>query len=262
MSLPPVDWNGIVNGSTRLAVSEPLRDEVEAGVRVERRSFIRLGLGLGACAGMSGTSSACTALGEEPATPRRLDFDAFLRRLTERAARAVRDEPENEDAYLFEIASWLTRVEHVPALEYTPFPGLEGVLTARHKRELPVSVLDLRLEPGAVIPCHNHNGYAGNLLGLEGEVTIESFDPVSGKATPVSGETMRVRRTGTQLLQPGRVATLSTTRDNLHRLVAGPKGARALDIFTFFTQPGPSSYLELASEPRDPAWDIQDGTWI
>jgi len=218
--------------------------EIHDGVHLERRAV----LGLGALGGAWGLALPVRRAGRR-ASSGALAFPDFLDEVFRLAEEAVGAKQQHEDSYLWSVASLMTRVGGVPDVEAKAFGDLEGLAVGRHERRMPISVLELRLEPHAAIPLHNHNGYAGNLVGLEGEVRIASYDPVESDAS--FEEPFLLRQTGDVLMTAGRVATLSTTRDNFHALVAGPEGARALDVFTFFANPGPSGYYEVGEAPVD-----------
>lgn len=240
------------SSGVEVGTTESVRAEIHDGVHLDRRTVLQFAA-LGGGVGLSGSRGEARASSSSMGP---LDFDAFVDEMFGLSEQAVGASAPNQDAYLYAVASLMTRVTGVPQVEAAPFGDLQGLRVGRHARRMPISVLELRLEPNAVIPLHNHNGYAGNLVGLDGELRISSYEPVGALASPTPTEPFLLRETSRVLMTPGRVATLATDRDNFHTLVAGPNGARALDVFTFFEEPGRSGYFEVDDEPRDAALRI------
>ena len=99
----------------------------------------------------------------------------------------------------------------------------------------------------------------------------ENVEPATSNTTPwlhigrieaATGREVILRETVDALLLPGRFSTLSSTRDNLHELVAGPEGARVLDIFTYLRKPAGSRYLDFVGEaPVDVARRLYRARW-
>jgi single-stranded DNA-binding protein len=117
----------------------------------------------------------------------------------------------------------------------------------------------MKFRPDAVIPIHDHQRYAGAVLLVEGEVRARNFDVVEGSR---ESSAVRVQETSDVLLLPGRFSTLATGRHNLHELRAGPQGARAIDVFTFFEGAQGSRYLDLDEDaPLDAARRVFAARW-
>lgn len=70
-----------------------------------------------------------------------------------------------------------------------------------------------------------------------------------------------MRRTVDQWLTPGGVNLVNLERNYVHGFVAGPLGARGLDITTRIREKQPSPTLELEPEPVDAATSIWTGRW-
>ena len=180
-----------------------------------------------------------------------LTLEEFLDEVHPLAKRLLTgDQPE--DAYLYEVASRAVRLLRLPEVELHPFPAFEHVTFARRGEKRPLSLMQFFVEPDTAIPLHDHRGYNGVMLGLDGEFRVRSFDPADGKELPATGE-VRLRQTADSLVTAGRVSTLARTRDNLHLVTAGRKGGMALDVFTMIERAGPARMLDLQDKPVDPA---------
>lgn len=256
--------------------------ERHEGVQLQRRSVFGLGLLGAASLGSASSARAEAPLRRFPGRPTDEDdactplpLNEFLERLQGAVERALATEPRREDAYLFESASLLARLERasLPEVDFKPFPRLEGTEIATLKRTRTFVVDEVRVAHGAKVPGHNHGGSCGALLGLQGEVRIHSFDPVSGAMEPPGGKSsghgnskpgtsLRIRESSRRLLLPGQAATLSPTRDSMHEVTAGKDGAIVLDIFTFLHPLRASGFFERDDEPSDPDALIYDAHWI
>jgi len=127
----------------------------------------------------------------------------------------------------------------------------------------PFTVLQWRLEPGARCIPHAHT--YGNVVsvGLEGSVRVSNYE-VDGIPDYESSDTFVVRRTVEQLLRPGSVNLVSLERNYIHGFIAGPDGARGLDITTRI-KPKPAHgtpYLDIAGVPVDPAGQRYEASWV
>jgi hypothetical protein len=67
-----------------------------------------------------------------------------------------------------------------------------------------------------------------------------------------------VRRTVERWLTPGATNLANLDRNCIHGFVAGPRGARGLDITTRIREKTPSRPLEVAKEPFDAELSIWD----
>lgn len=225
--------------------------ELEPGVRVERRNVL-----LAAFA----APLAVLPRGADDDLP---GFEGFLDLAAKAARPLMGSEIGNEDAYLYRLASHLATVDELPGDGFGEIDqgvrfardGERSAGEARHQR---IRAIQIGFAPGASIPIHDHLDYNGLILCLEGEMRCRNFDVVEEQA---GGEVV-VRETVDALLTPGRFSTLTTTRDNLHELVAGPTGCRVLDIFTYFTERATSRYLTFEGEaPLDAARKTFAARW-
>ncbi len=72
-----------------------------------------------------------------------------------------------------------------------------------------------------------------------------------------------LRETHNEILTPGRVNTLSTTRDNIHYFQASSQGARGIDITTGFGGDGTFSFIDFEPDkPKDARERLFEAVWI
>ena len=225
--------------------------ELEPGVRVERRNVLLAAF------------AAPLALAPRVEDDDPPGFEGFLDLAAKAARPLMGPEVGNEDAYLYSLASHLATVTELPADGFGEIDdglrfardGERSAGDAEHQR---IRAIQIGFAPGAAIPIHDHLEYNGLILCLDGEMRCRNFDVVEEK----DGGEVVLRETVDALLTPGRFSTLSTTRDNLHELVAGPNGCRVLDVFTYFTERATSRYLKFAGEaPLDAARKTFAARW-
>jgi len=173
---------------------------------------------------------------------------------------------EGQDKYLRAIGTLAAQIDEVPIPE--AFNNTNQGLTPESYQigfnpgGDPFTVLHWRLEPGAV--CRPHAHTYGNVvsLGLEGTVRVSNFE-VIGDPDYANDGVFKVRKTVDQLLAPGDVNFVSLERNYIHGFVAGPEGARGLDITTRL-KPRPdhgTPFLDLASSPVDDFLRIYEARW-
>jgi hypothetical protein len=137
------------------------------------------------------------------------------------------------DAYLYSIAALAVRLADVPAAKLSPYkPRAPLVSFAPIHRGVPFFVIEWQMEPGGILPPHNHPGHSVCTLGLEGEARIRHYEPTPDAPPLTSREPFHVRLTREQVLVARSISTLGPDRDNLHTFTAGPRGARGIDITT------------------------------
>lgn len=212
-----------------------LGQEFEPGVRLERRALL---------AGAVGALGLAAAPAPRARVRAASDVDAFLDQAAALAKTLELKKDKAEDGYLFRLAGLLCDTAEGPG---DPWGGIDdGVRFHGHgvrKLEPPrhLRAIQIGFGPGAKIPVHDHRDYNGVILCLEGDIHCRNFDMLEEG----QGPDVVLRESVDALLTPGRFSTLSTTRDNLHELVAGPQGARVLDVFTYFEKGATSRYLEF-----------------
>ena len=182
------------------------------------------------------------------------------------AKELYQSEDLNEDAYLYQVASFAARLTEIPNDQLGVFGDLEPkVEFGLSYRGSPFIVVQWRMEPGAILPAHCHPNAAVCTLAVEGEARIRNFE-IEGEA-PVHNSGSRasflLRETHNEILTPGRVNTLSTTRDNIHYFEASTAGARGIDITTGFGGDGTFSFIDFEPDkPKDAGKRLFEAVWI
>lgn len=198
----------------------------------------------------------------------RLTFAEFLVAANATAVDLVDDvSTSGQDRYLRSLASLAALLDGVPMPERfndsnqgdTPDAYRIGVNPGGD----PFTVLHWRMEPGA--RCRPHAHTYGNVVtvGLEGMVRVKNYQ-VDGVPDYAFGGTFRVIETVDQLLGPGEVNLVSLDRNYIHGLVAGPDGARGIDITTRL-EPRPdhgTPFLDIADAPLDAFLRTYEASWI
>lgn len=229
--------------------------QTEPGVVVERRHVLTTIGTLFAAAGLPGLARASRL----DATRDAFTFEDFLKEAVPVAKLLVADTSiAGQDRYLLTLAAIAVRLAEVPVPEMRA--NGEGTEIGANDGGDPFTVLHWRMKPGSRIGIHPH-GY-GNVvtLGLEGEVRIHNYEVV-GQLDYETKEGFRVRRTVDQWLTPGATNLVNLGRNYMHGFVAGPRGARGLDITTRIREKTPNRSLEVAQDPVDAALSIWDARW-
>ena len=196
-----------------------------------------------------------------------MSFAEFLEEANPLAERLIADQtPRGQDTYLRSLSALAAQLDDVP---------LPDVFNNTNQGDTPeayrigfnpggqsFTVLHWRLEPGA--RCRPHAHTYGNVLsvGLEGQVRVRNYE-VDGAPDYEFGGTFRVRETVDQLLGPGDVNLVSLERNYIHGFVAGPDGARGLDITTRL-KPRPehsTPFLDIGSKPVDEFLRTYEASW-
>ncbi len=240
-----------------------MKDELErlAGVSVERRSFL----------GVASAAIGAAALGRPTIGPfartkeARLNLAEFVKEFVPMARDLLRDGSRTgEDRYLHALASFAVRLADVPVPEMRQNGKGDGPHTFIGANEIgddaPFVVLHWRMEPGSKVGLHPHT--YGNVvtLGLEGEAVIENYEMV-GDADFDRVAPFPVRKVHEQILLPGDVNLVPLAHGYVHGFVAGPSGARGLDITTRIRERRPNASLEVATKPVDSARGLYEGVW-
>lgn len=238
-------------------------ENVSSGVVVERRRLLWLPV---AAAGL--LLGRETARGESRGSRSKegLAWEEFLAACVPSAKRLYESDDFDEDTYLYHIATFAARLTEIPNQELGDFGNLEpSVETGLSHRGFPFIVIQWRMEPGAILPAHCHPDTAVCTLAVEGEARIRNFE-IEGEApahNSGSGASFLMRETHNDILTPGRINTLSTTRDNIHCFEASTAGARGIDITTPFGGDGSFSFIDFdPDKPRDGARRLFEAVWI
>jgi len=228
--------------------------EFEPGVVVERRSFLTTAAV--AFAALGGGSMARAARLD----PRRDEFDYadFLAEALPVAKALVADGSRaGQDRYLFALAAIAVRLGDAP--QPSMRSSGEGTFIGANEGGDPFVVLHWRMATGSRVGVHPH--IYGNVvtLGLEGEARIENYEVV-GQRDYDSTEPFTARRTLTQWLTPGGVNLVNLDRNYMHGFVAGPNGARGLDITTKIREKRSTPNFELV-RVLDASADTFEARW-
>lgn len=232
-----------------------------------RRSF--LALAALACARPARAQAAARERGAAE-----LSYRQFLEAAVPLAEELAGDRTRpGEDRYLHALASLAVRLGDVaePAdmRENSFFAGggprkFIGANDSLDPNGDPFVVLHWRLEPGARIGLHAHT--YGNVvtLGLAGEARVENFELLDAGAGEPEFEVdaeVQVRKVQDQILRRGSINLVPLAHGYVHGFVAGPEGARGLDITTRVRERRPAPSLEVGAAAIDAARQIYSGRW-
>jgi hypothetical protein len=214
---------------------------------------------LSGAAGVSARQESMTGVGNQ------LDWDAFLKQCVPVAGELHKDSSApGQEAYLHWIASMISRARtsDIPRAKLghlgTLKPEVNFGLSYRGR---PFFIVEWQLEPRAFLPPHCHPNASVCTVGLEGEARIRNFEIVGQAPEFSSSKTFLVRETHNEIIAPGRINTLSSTRDNIHTFQAGKDGARGIDISTYHGPDVGFSFLDVSSKSREPERGIFEATW-
>jgi hypothetical protein len=171
---------------------------------------------------------------------------------------------QGQDAYLYSLAHWVARLrlETIPRAKLFRFGTLNPpVRFGVGYRGVPFMAVEWWLEPGAILPPHNHPNYSVCTLGIEGEARIRNFQIIGSAPEFTSKDIFQVRETHNELMGVGRINNLSPARDNIHTFQAGKTGARGIDFGTLYGEDIGFSFLNIEEKPRDAEGRIYDATW-
>ncbi|MBL8767395.1 MAG: hypothetical protein JNL94_08530 [Planctomycetes bacterium] len=234
--------------------------------RVERRSLVKLAALAVGSAGLA----VARARGEEGPGMSRAggecsyeefvnEADPLTKSLLDFGSRA------SEDRYLFALATLAVRLGGVaePEMRRVNAEDQPGHWIGANDTpdDCPFVVLHWKLAPGGVVRPHPH-AY-GNVvtLGLEGEVRVANHETVEAPDYAERG-TFLVRRTVDQVLLPHAVNLVPLRHGFIHGFVAGPHGARGLDITTRVKDKLPNFTVDIAAEPTDARSALYEARWI
>lgn len=164
------------------------------------------------------------------------------------------------DEYLYTIAAAASQLPNVPRGELQRVDWTDPAVSfGMAFKGTSFVVVEWELAPNAILPPHNHPNGSVCTVGVEGEAFLENFE-VSGAASAVGSETpFTVRRTKREVIARGRVNTLSPTRDNIHTLRAGSRGARGIDITSMH---GPSEKFGFLKLKERAGGELFEARWF
>ena len=192
----------------------------------------------------------------------KLTWDDFLKQSVPMAQQLIADPAFSIDEYLYRIGSLATRLKEIPDSPLGSYKTVDPrVWFGPSFRGSPFFIIQWRMEPGAVLPPHNHPNASVCTLGYEGEVQLRNFEIVGEAPDYASKKTFRVRETRNETMTGGRINTLSPLRDNIHCFRVGTAGARGIDINTMHGKIGPFSFLDMSQKPIDSENRIFEAAW-
>jgi len=247
--------------------TEPANEmEVFPGIH-ERRYFLRSSLatvaGIVALRAMPKNILAqASPKSTNVAVADKLAWDDFLRQSVPIAQQLIADPAFSVDEYLYRIGSLATRLKEIPDSPLGSYKTVDPrVWFGPSFRGSPFFIIQWRMEPGAVLPPHNHPNASVCTLGFEGEVRLRNFEIISEAPDYASKKMFRVRETRNEVMTHGRINTLSPLRDNIHCFQVGNEGARGIDINTLHAKTNNFSFLDMSEKPVDSERRIFEATW-
>jgi hypothetical protein len=191
-----------------------------------------------------------------------LAWDDFLKQSVPIAQQLIADPAFSVDEYLYRIGSLATRLKEIPDSALGSYKTVEPrVWFGPSFRGSPFFIIQWRMEPGAILPPHNHPNASVCTLGYEGEVGLRNFEIVGEAPDYASTKTFRVRETRNETMTRGRINTLSPSRDNIHCFQVGKEGARGIDINTLHGKTNNFSFLDISKTPADSEKRIFEAAW-
>jgi hypothetical protein len=239
--------------------------EVFPGV-YERRCFLRWSLSTAAAllaleAMPKGIFAQTPVNGPSTMGTGALSWDDFLKQSVPIAQQLTSDPAFNVDEYLYRIGSLATRLSEIPDSKLGSYKTVDPrVWFGPSFRGSPFFIIQWRMEPGALLPPHNHRNVSVCTLAYQGEVRLRNFEIVGEEPGYDSKKTFRVRETRNEAMSRGRISTLSPSRDNIHCFEAGKEAARGIDINTLHGK-NDFSFLNMSEKPVDAQNRIFEATW-
>ena len=159
-----------------------------------------------------------------------LHWDAFLEAVHREAARQQELSWDERD-YVAKAAAIARRLRVDDPAIRTAFAALKNKnptfpeFAVPHKEQW-FQISLIQFEAGEVISHHDHPGMTGVLLCSTGRLRVENF---TSSPAPTEGQLL-FRREGDEMLEAGRVSTLTSVDRNIHRVTA-PVFSEVIDIF-------------------------------
>lgn len=235
---------------------EKVQTEIAKGVIIERRGFIKLSVA-GVVAFLLSKTSILNAEEKAKIDENSYDFKKFIEEMAPKADALIKDEKSDEEKYLKDIVEMIKKVK---GLEFASKTENKIHFTSMHKVQ-PIIIYQIRMLPGAVLPCHDHRDYNGVIQLLEGSANLRNFNLADEKETIQNGAKFKIRETANVNAKVGDITSLARARDNIHEIIAGPEGVLFLDIFTFYKPTGGSKYLTVDKTPVDAENKIYLASW-
>lgn len=230
--------------------------KIANGVFIERRGFIKLSVA-GLFTFLISNTSLLKSEEKEKIGENSFDFKKLIEEMTPKANALIKDDNSDEEKYLNELVEMIKKLK---GLEHAPKTEDKIHFTSMHKIQ-PIIIYQIRMLPGAVLPCHDHRDYNGVIQLLEGSAHLRNFNLADEKETIQKGEKFKIKETQNLKAKAGDITSLARQRDNIHEIIAGPEGVLFLDIFTFYKPTGGSKYLIVDKTPVDAENKIYLASW-
>ena len=189
-----------------------------------------------------------------------MNWDHFLTAFRPEAIRLLKEKRVSPESYIRRLSSEVVSVSGIPDVALKPIPWMRPEMRfAVLAPGVPFMATQWAMDPGAQQPCHNHPNASVCTLVTHGELLIENFEMDGSSDAPKFGERVVVRLTRRERLVAGRTSVLTHGENNLHRLTAGPQGARGIDLNTLHGTQAPFGYLRLT--PMSEGFESFEGTW-
>jgi hypothetical protein len=188
-------------------------------------------------------------------------FEDIAKQIGQLALTMIQNPNRNEDEYLFQAAALVMKMKEFPTPQFGE-PFMKVLYGSISFRGSGIAVIQWKMEPNTTYPAHNHPGYTGMSVGIRGECRMRNFTYVGKPPEFSSKERFAVRETQNTLLREGTVTSImSTTRDNIHELHAGPQGIIAADIITKVGNDQGFSFVNISKTARDAKQGVYEATW-
>lgn len=234
----------------------------DSGIVVERRrvlsislgAFVALRLGWAYKSVAENNESGTRVCGEGDV----LTWGCLVEQISQRAERLITEEMPDELEYLAYLESMVGRLGAAPDGQ---FDFNSPIAAAWSLRRFPIMVLQLRFEPGAFMPAHDHRDYNGVMHVISGAVRVRSFE-IAGPRQPQVHDELLLKEVRDEVIAAGQCSSLSRYTNNIHEVRAQSRGARVLDILTFFREDARSVFLDIDREPRNRRLRIYDARYM
>lgn len=194
-----------------------------------------------------------------------IGWDDFIKQVIPTAGELHKDfTAHGQDAYLYWMAAMAARLKlkSIPPAKLFRFGELNPPIKfGVGYKGAPFFVVEWKMSPNAVLPPHCHPNSSVCTLGTAGETRIRNFQIVGDAPEFSSKKSFRVRETHNEIITPGRINTLSATRDNIHTFEVGKDGASGLDISTYHGPDIGFSFLNLNEKNADTGKKIYEALW-
>lgn len=151
---------------------------------------------------------------------------------------------KKDPSYFLDLEALLAPGVDLADVEWSALPPpCSGAKYATLTQGPEVAAFAFRLVPGGVIPHHDHRGFLGLMMVLEGEIFADYFDYAQdGQA--VADASVALLPAGSAHLVSGRTSRVGPQR-NIHRFIAGETGAVFVDLYTRTEPRGQSTFLDV-----------------